>query len=221
MKYPKAIADNIYEIEEIFSRWPSDVDVTLQQVINWILQFDEPDFHIAIRVLRNVNVVGQRDIRQGLKVAYSKLSRKAIEKGAPVKSTNTLFTSLAGVGKSGAMISYHLRMATDISEENFLSDDTLPFVKRGDIANLVFVDDVISTGRQASKAINETAEKMLLLGVQNMFVLTVCGMREGLDRIQEETKAYTFSAFEYGLLDVNRRPKFTPYRRPILTPHML
>jgi len=198
VKYPKAIEDQLNVVSAIVSEWPQDVDVTPDRVIDWILQFDEPDFDLAMRVIKNF---GQKDIDRGLRVAFSKLSRKAIQKGAKISSRNTLFAAMGDVGKSGAMISYHFRMNTEVSEENFLGPDTFPFVAEGKIENIVLIDDIIGTGKQAEKEINSVATDLLPLGVKNIFVLSVCGMRDAIDKIEEETKAFTFSAFEYSSLD--------------------
>jgi len=201
MKYPKAIEDQLSVVSAIVSKWPQDVDVTPDRVIEWILQFDEQDFDLAMRVIKNLNVIGQKDIDRGLRVAFSKLSRKAIQKGAKISSRNTLFAAMGDVGKSGAMISYHFRMNTEVSEENFLGPDTLPYITEGKIENIVLIDDIIGTGKQAEKEINSVATDLLPLGVKNIFVLSVCGMRDAIDKIEEQTKAFTFSAFEYSSLD--------------------
>ncbi|MES5100051.1 hypothetical protein ABUK73_17635 [Agrobacterium sp. BA1120] len=201
MKYPKAIEDQLAEVTKIIGNWPADADVTAEAVINWILQFDEPDFDLALRVIRNLNVIGQKDIDRGLRVAFSKLSRKAIEKGARITSRNTLFAAMGDVGKSGAMISYHFRMNAEVSEENFLSPDTIDYIRQGKIENIVLIDDIIGTGHQATKEINSVATELIPLGVKNIFVLTVCGMREAIVEIEENTKAFTFSAFEYSAID--------------------
>jgi hypothetical protein len=201
LKYPKAIEDQLAEVTTIIGKWPPDADVSAEGVINWILQFDEADFDLALRVIRNLNVIGQKDIDRGLRVAFSKLSRKALEKGARITSRNTLFAAMGDVGKSGAMISYHFRMNAEVSEENFLGPDTIDFIKEGKIENIVLIDDIVGTGHQATREINSVAGELIPLGVKNIFVLTVCGMREAIVEIEESTKAFTFSAFEYSSVD--------------------
>lgn len=201
MHYPRALHDEIEAISEIISRWPKDIDVSIDDVINWVLQFDEPDFLLALRVIKNINVLGQKDIDRGLRVAFSKLSRKAIQKDARINQKNTLYAAMGNIGKSGAMISYHFRMNTEISEENFLTDETIGSIEAGYIQNIVLIDDIIGTGIQATDEINNIASTLIPLGIKNIFVLTVCGMREAIEQIEKETKAYTFSAFEYSAID--------------------
>lgn len=201
MRYPKSIADEIESIESVVSTWPGDLGVTVEDVLKWVLQFDDADISLAMRVIRNLNVVGQRDIDRGLQIAFSKLVRKAVEKGSRITGVNTLYAAMGDVGKSGAMIGYHLRRNTSISEENFLNEDTFAHVTEGRVENIVLLDDVIGTGNQATEAIEELTEVVLPLGVKNIFVLSVCGMRGAIEEIEEKTKAYTFSAFEYDGID--------------------
>lgn len=201
MRYPKSIADEIESIAMVVATWPSDLGATVDDVLKWVLQFDDADVGLAMRVIRNLNVVGQRDIDRGLQIAFSKLVRKAVEKGSRITGINTLYAAMGDVGKSGAMIGYHLRRNSSISEENFLNEDTLVHVTEGRVDNIVLLDDVIGTGNQATEAIEELTEVVLPLGVKNIFVLSVCGMRGAIEEIEEKTKAYTFSAFEYDGID--------------------
>lgn len=199
MKHPRSISALLSEVEKIVDSWP--VEVPVGDVVRWMLQFDVEDFDLALRVIRNLNVVGDADLRSALSVAYSKLMRKAVEKNARITNRNTLFAGIGDAGKSGSMIAYHFRMTNPISEENFLHDESMEYIERGLVENLVLIDDFIATGRQATDEINELAKRVTPLGVKNIFVLAVCGMREGIEEVQNETKAYTFSAFEYDTKD--------------------
>jgi hypothetical protein len=200
VKYPKSISSQLDEVQRIISSWPRKI--SLDDVMNWVLQFDSDDYDLAIRVIRNLNVIGHDDLSSALLVAYSKLMRKAIEKDARITNKNTLFAGIGDAGKSGSMMSYHFRIINEgISEENFLDDETIEYLEQGLVENIVLVDDVISTGYQASKEIEKLTAKVTPLGVKNIFVLAACGMKEGIQKVEEETKAYTFSAFEYDSSD--------------------
>lgn len=144
-----------------------------------------------------MNVIGNDDLNNALEIAYSKLMRKAIEKGTRIKGDNTLFAGIGEGGKSGSMISYHFRIMNELSEENFLSDETFKYIEKGLVENIILVDDILSTGSQAKKEIEEITKHVLSLGVKNIFLLTVCGMCDGIKMVEDETKAYVFSAFEY------------------------
>ncbi len=142
-----------------------------------------------MRVVRNLNVIGAKDLERSLEVAYSKLMRKSIEKGSRINSKNTIFAGMGEDGKSGSMVSYHFRLINELSEENFLNEDSVKYFEQGMIQNIVLIDDVLSSGTQATKEIHKITEKFLPLGVQNIFVLTVCGFRNGIENVEEQTKS--------------------------------
>jgi hypothetical protein len=196
LKYPVSLQSKLEEVEKTVSSWP--VDIVLKDVIKWILQFDPYDYDLAIRVIKNLNVIGHEDLKNALSIAYSKLIRKSVERGTQITSKNTLFAGLGESGKSGSMVSYNFRIINELSEENFQDNEIMDeYIQEGKIENIVLVDDVISTGTQASKNIKELTEKVTPYGVKNIFLLTICGLKEGITKVEEETKAYTFSAFEY------------------------
>ncbi|RCX18951.1 hypothetical protein DEU47_1136 [Bacillus sp. AG236] len=196
MKYPKLLRSKLEELEAVISSWP--VDMTIDNVAKWMLQFDTADFDLASRVIRNLNVVGQEEINTALEISYSKLIRKSIEKGSKIGPENTLFASIGSPGKSGSLVSYHFRLINGISEENFLDDSKESLLKRGLIENVVLVDDIIGTGNQATNEIRRLQDKVSALGVKNFFLLTICGLQQGISKITEDTKAHPFSALEYG-----------------------
>ncbi|MDW3649988.1 MAG: phosphoribosyltransferase [Bacteroidia bacterium] len=199
MKYPSSIDKEIQIVKEIVSDWPVEVD--FNNVIKWILQFDTEDFEIPLRIIKYLNVVGYDDLNNALTVAYSKLERMANEKGTKITNKNTLFAGIGDGGKSGAMISYNFRLTNELSEENFLDDESIIFIEEGRIENIVLVDDIVGTGNQAVKEINKLAESVIPLGVKNIFLLTAIGMKEGIRKVEKETSAFIFSAFEYDSID--------------------
>ncbi len=197
MRYPEKLIDQIDHIKEIHESWKSSI--SLDDVIKWILQFDSEDYDLAIRIIEHINFLNFSDIKNALAIAYSKLIRKSIDKGTKITHANTLFAGIGENGKSGSMISYHFRVINELSEENFSDNDEL--IEAGKVENIVLIDDVISTGQQASKEIKRLTEKVTPFGVKNIFLLTVCGMKDAIVKIEDETKAYTFSAIEYSTKD--------------------
>ncbi|PIF60051.1 hypothetical protein [Flavobacterium sp. 2] len=197
MRYPETLIDKLDRVKEIHNSWKSSIP--FEDLVKWILQFDSEDYDLAIRIIEHINFLNFGDIKSALSIAYSKLIRKSIEKGTKITHRNTLFAGLGDNGKSGSMISYHFRVINELSEENFNDNEEL--IETGDIENIVLIDDILSTGFQASKEIIKLTEKVTPFGVKNIFLLTVCGMKDGIIKVEEETKAYTFSAIEYSTKD--------------------
>jgi hypothetical protein len=197
MRYPEKLIDKIERVKEVHSSWKSSNP--FDDVVNWILQFDSEDYDLAIRIIEHINFLNFADVKNALAIAYSKLIRKSIEKGTKITHRNTLFAGLGDNGKSGSMISYHFRVINELSEENF--NDNEGMIETGNIENIVLIDDILSTGYQATKEINKLTENVTPHGVNNIFLLTVCGMKDGIRKVEQETKAYTFSAIEYSNKD--------------------
>lgn len=199
MKYPQTLTAKLDEIKSIVQKW--SIQITFDDVVKWMMQFDNNDFELAYRIIKNLNVIGYEELKSGLNIAYSKLERKSIDKNTKINSKNTLFAGIGEGGKSGAMISYNFRISNELSEENFLDEDSLAHIEKGRIENIVLVDDIISTGNQAIKEIQKLTESLIPLGVKNIFLLTAVGMKEGIKKVEDETGAYVFSAFEYDVND--------------------
>lgn len=197
MKYPVSLSQKLEKVEQTFLSWNSSL--RFEEVVNWILQFDSDDYDLAIRVIENINFLNYSNVKSALNIAYSKLARKAIERNTKIDVKNTLFAGLGDFGKSGSMMSYNFRIINELSEENFLENEDL--ISSGKIENIVLIDDILSTGNQSLKEIEKLTIKVTPYGVKNIFLLTVCGMKNGIAKIDEETKAYSFSAFEYGTKD--------------------
>lgn len=199
MKYPIALSQRIDEVSKIVECWPVEKD--LGQVLNWLMQFDNEDIDLGVRVIRNLNIIGFEDLNTALTIAYSKLERMAIDKGTKITSRNTLFAGIGDGAKSGAMIGYNFRIINELSEDNFMDDESMNFLEAGMIDNIVLVDDIVGTGKQATDEIKSLTQTVTPLGVKNIFLLTAVGMQDGIKAISSNTKAHVFSAFEYSALD--------------------
>jgi hypothetical protein len=199
MKYPISHNKRFEEIEAVVSTWP--VEKNFDHVLKWLMQFDTEDIDLGVRVIKNLNVVGFEDLNTSLSIAYSKPERVEMDKGSKISSQNTLFAGIGDGAKSGAMIGYNFRIANEIPEDNFMTEESIEHLEGGLIENIVLVDDVIGTGDQATREIKQLTDKVTPFGVKNIFLLTAVGMTDGIKNIIADTKAHVFSAFEYSNLD--------------------
>ncbi|NWK83052.1 MULTISPECIES: phosphoribosyltransferase [unclassified Acinetobacter] len=195
MKYPIEIENKLIEIEKIINCWSIKKD--LNEVVTWMLQFDNEDFDIAFRIIKNLNIIGPEELNSALSIAYSKLNRQAKNKGISLSLKNTMYASIGGGAKSGAMIAYNFRLINELASANFLDAENIRYLEEGKVENLVLVDDFIGTGDQASQELKEIAERVFALGVKNIFVLTAIGFKSGIKKVQETELADVFSALEF------------------------
>ena len=199
MKYPRELEDKVKEIKTIIEGWP--VEKSLNEVMEWILQFETEDFELALRILKQLNVVGQKDFEGALKIAFSKLMRHANEKGIKLSNTNTIYCPIGTAGKSGAMVAYHFRTVNQLASSHFLDDETLKQLKIGKIKNLVLVDDIIATGDQANKAVDKIKPIAAAAGINNVYLLSIIGYKQGIKAVLDAGQVDVFAAIEYDLID--------------------
>ncbi|EIA3186782.1 TPA: phosphoribosyltransferase [Vibrio parahaemolyticus] len=195
MKYPVEIEKKLSEINDVIKDWPKNKN--LEDVITWMLQFDNEDFDFAYRIIKNLNVIGPEELNSALAISYSKLMRRAKSKNINISLKNTMFAAIGGASKSGAMIAYNFRLINELASANFLDDESIKYIEQGKIENLVLVDDIIATGDQSAKELQEIHELVIPLGVKNIFVLTAVGMKSGLKKVKDTELAEVFSALEY------------------------
>lgn len=195
MKYPVEIEKRLAEISKVVDSWPKSK--SLEDVVTWMLQFDNEDFDFAFRIIKNLNVIGPEELNSALAISYSKLMRRARSKNINISLKNTMFAAIGGASKSGAMIAYNFRLINELASANFLDDDSIKYIEEGKIENLVLVDDIIATGDQSAKELQEIHELVIPLGVKNIFVLTAVGMKSGLKKVKDTELAEVFSALEY------------------------
>ena len=88
-------------------------------------------------------------------------------------------------------------MINRLSSATFFSGETIGLLKGGNIKNLVLVDDIIASGDQSSEQVKEIAEKVLKLGIQNIYVVSAFGFKKGIEKLSKTQVADVFSAVEY------------------------
>lgn len=197
---PASVSKELERIEKVVRSWP--IPFSVDHAIRWVLQFDSDDYSLALRILENVDVLAQRDLRSAFEIAQAKLERAAIEKGTPIKRSNTLYAGVGQASKSGAVMAYHYRQAAELPEGDFFFLDDEEQIDFAKIENIVLLDDVIGTGKSVSTDIAQiAAEVHTLEKSRNIFVLTVAGYAEGIGNVIEDTGASVISALEYSSKD--------------------
>lgn len=197
---PSSISDEIEELKDVISRWP--ISFSIDHAIKWILQFDSGDYALALRILKNIDILAQKDVRSAFEVAQAKLERAAIEKGTPIKGGNTLYAGVGQSSKSGAVMAYHYRLTAQIAENDFFNQDEEDEIDFGRIDNIILLDDVIGTGKSVTTDVARIAEEVHSLSKsRSIYVLTVAGYVEGIGNVIKDTGASVISALEYSARD--------------------
>jgi hypothetical protein len=197
---PSSVASQLDRLEKAIASWP--MPFPLDHAIKWVLQFDRDDYPLALRIIESIDVLAQRDVRAAFEVAQAKLERAAVEKGTPIKRSNTLYAGVGQAAKSGALMAYHYRLTAEIAESDFFVQDEEEEIDFSKIDNIVLLDDVIGTGQSVTTDVARIAEDVHSLArSRNIYVLTVAGYEEGIAHVVEKTGASVISALEYSSKD--------------------
>lgn len=197
---PSSVASQVERLEAAIATWP--LPFPLDQAIKWVLQFDRDDHSLALRIIENIDVLGQRDVRGAFEIAQAKLERAAVEKGSPIKKNNTLYAGVGQAAKSGGLMAYHYRLTAEIAENDFFLQDEESQIDFSKIDNIVLLDDVIGTGQSVSNDVARIAAEVHSLSKsRNIYVLTVAGYGDGINHVVEETGASVICALEYSTKD--------------------
>jgi len=197
---PSSVSNQVARVEQTIKAWP--IPLSIDQAIKWVLQFDRDYLGLALRLIENLDVLSQRDIRSAFDIAQAKLERAAVEKGSPIKSGNTLYAGIGQAAKSGAVMAYHYRVTAEIAESDFFVQEEGAGLDFAKVDNIVLLDDVIGTGRAVAAEVSLIAEQVHSLArSRNVFVLTVAGYENGIGNVVEKTGASVICALEYSSKD--------------------
>jgi hypothetical protein len=193
----KAIVE---ELEPLVKSWP--IEVSMDHVLRWILQFDSSDYAVAARIVRHLSVFGSREIRTALEIAHTKLVRVAAQKAPGIRRDNTLYAGVGSASKSGGMMAYYYRLAVDLPEADFFTSDEGEQIDFAHIDNIVLVDDVIGTGKTVAGEVERIAKEVYsLVKTRNIYVLAVAGYEDGMEHVIRESGATVVAALEYSAHD--------------------
>lgn len=193
--------------------------ITAIQVINWLENFEQKEWNLALTVLDNLKYYTIADILyefdEGLKQILDE-----------IPSDHTLyFHGLGEFGKSGSSLIYYVK-ETPTFKKNTKRLKILSHVKKikqqGLVANghLILVDDIIGSGKTLTTYFNHNLKPQLLKeGIKlNTIVLCIAYMENSIAALNENIASLKIygtrykRAFESGSSVFGYRPKMLPIR---------
>lgn len=196
MKTPTRLSTALEEIEPIVSSWP--VDTSMDHVCRWVNQFEPGDYDLPVRIIKNLSILGTKELRSGLSAAYGRLSRAAAAAGCEIKSNNTVYAAMGEASKSGGLVAYHFRVIHDLPEDNFISNDDLETFDPRVIRNFILIDDIVGTGKTAAGEVKKLAEEVYPLQQEaKIYVVAACGYLKGIKNVIDSTGAGVFCGYEF------------------------
>ena len=142
----------------------------------WIDQFDEEDLGTALELLHCLTVYSADAVRQMCQMAVQLLRKKIGDE------SEVLVVPVGPASKSGHMLAYFFRTATDLKSSQFMSG---PQDSRLESARVIaYLDDYVGTGDQFLRWRDSFRRDLKGRSVRELYVSLV-GVDRGLERIRE------------------------------------
>ena len=129
------------------------------------------------KILREIRVYDGVQIRNILKILVNKHSEL-------FKSDNVYITSFGEIGKSGGKIIYEFKHALKEISGKIIEPWKIPQLPEN--SKIIFIDDLIGTGRQSTKYILEKLYQILNPS-HKAYLLCLCATPEGKNKVESES----------------------------------
>lgn len=181
-------AKQLRELSNVFNGYRHPV--TDERIQHWINQFANTDVAIAERILKNVNFYTGDRIAASFRAALVSLDGWHIDPS--IRRGKWRFVPYStSAGESGDTMVHKFRNANGLSNrkynELFIYPSTILKEKLGPDDSIVFIDDFIGSGDQATTAWAEIFGE-LLADVGQVYLLVVSGCKKGIERVRDETE---------------------------------
>lgn len=169
-------------IEKVLSDWAfvpgsPERSIKLAEIIAWIKNFEPSEIEYAIKIMENIQYYDDHRIRGIIENLSGKI--RAIF-GDGLK--DVLFFPLGqSSASSGSIYLYQYRKELGLSENNFKQESFNFFLDKN--INIVFFDDIIGSGNQASNFFN----KYLSNRAAQCYYFSLIGLEEGLCHVKNNT----------------------------------
>lgn len=149
-------------IPKSFSRWRSQVKLA--------------DPSIA-KIIGNLEIINSREVREVL--------RRAVSKYAGIfKAKNSYICKFGDVGKSGEILIYEFRHTFKEHASKLIETWQIPSLPEK--SKIIFLDDLIGTGRQSVRHIVDKLYKIISPS-HEAFLFTLCSTPQGMTHVENNT----------------------------------
>lgn len=181
MSFFDANNDQIRRLVQKFTGYPINIDA--ESLREWIRQFDENDWPLALKILDWVDYYNNPRICGELHDFYQQIQTRGCN------INNSYFASFCPAGHSGEIILERFRFANNFKTRRFdrsfihLSELNLMYSVRG--SSFFFIEDFIGTGNQTVEMWERISN--FVPPKNNLFLFVITGHEEGIERVEEET----------------------------------
>lgn len=173
------------EVEQLFGD-----DLKTADVDAWLGQFEPEERVYVAALLRGFKYYGKRRITDLCRELYL-LVMKQLDDHDP---NSVRFVPFGGAGKSGALVAYYFRIANNLNSASFVEMAALQQKTDMDATPLVFLDDILASGRQAATIWHSLVSEGKLKTTTRALLATLVGTSAGARYLEERTTLTTCAA---------------------------
>jgi hypothetical protein len=182
----KVINDYSYQIAKIVNKWgfrDYAKSTKIQHVRLWLSNFECDEIPFMFNLLNSIYLIDEEKEKELLHLISCNISKKFDLKEIKILSLEEDRAS------SGSRFLYKLKKELCVAEPDIANDFNYFDTDLKHATHLVFIDDVIGTGEQASKLLKEWSK------INNScHYYSLLGLQKGIDYIKNETGISSFSA---------------------------
>lgn len=156
-----------------------------KSIINWKKK-SSLKWSLAVKILENLTLIDGQKIREVITNLVNQNKQIFID-------PNCYIVAFGGEAKSGGNICYDFRRLGLVKSSNFKSMHELNQIPSN--STIVFVDDLIGTGNQSVKFINEKLN-LLLKPSHKTYLLAICGTPEGVSYLKTKSNFSVLTGIE-------------------------
>jgi len=148
------------------------------------------NWRIFFKVMKKLKIIHGVEIRS--------IIRDLIKQNSNVFSNNYFVTSFGGYYKSGDVIMYEFNHSVKISENKKIKIADIP--KLPPHSKVIFVEDIIGTGKQSLNFINKKLNPFLNSS-HIPYLLTLCATPEGIEKVEQNSNFTVLNGMELNKKD--------------------
>lgn len=188
--YDKVFNTNLKHIEselEYTVKKLSKFNKSQEEIEKWVIQFKtDRERILALKLLNNIRYYNEENIIDFYVLAHKSLFR---EFEVDPNKNLFLFVPAGGAGSSGAKCAPEYRQYNHISELQIKNSLELNALEKNRFKYIVFVDDFIGTGKQASDFFkNIDFESLKDKGIERFFFVVWMAFEDGINLIEKNHK---------------------------------
>jgi len=162
---------------------PFEGDIGDHEIKKWLDQFESAEQPLIIKLLKEFKYYSSKKVNLLLRKLWT-----MILNDLKIPTDNVWFVPVGYVAKSGSAIAYFFKKVNNLNIDKFIPIHEINSIKVGSETAIVFLDDYIGSGNQASLFWNsEIKEKHIDKSCNSLFYGVLVGLDEGIRKVETDT----------------------------------